>query len=56
MNQAGSVVELRVLSGHPLLDPAAVDAVRRWRYTPTRLNGVPVAVLLTVNVRFDLSR
>ncbi len=56
IDPAGSVVELRVLSGHPLLEPAAVDAVRRWRYTATRLNGVPVAVLLTVNVRFDLSR
>jgi periplasmic protein TonB len=56
IDPAGSVVDVRVLSGHPLLDPAAVDAVRRWRYTPTRLNGVPVAVLLTVNVRFDLSR
>ncbi|HEY7921795.1 MAG TPA: energy transducer TonB, partial [Vicinamibacteria bacterium] len=33
----------------------AVEAVRRWRYKPTRLNGVPVAVLLTVKVRFDLS-
>lgn len=56
IDPAGSVVDVRVLSGHPLLDPAAVDAVRRWRYTPTRLNGVPVAVLLTVTVRFDSSR
>jgi protein TonB len=56
IDPAGSVVEVRVLSGHPLLDPAAVAAVRRWRYTPTRLNGVPVSVLLTVTVRFDLSR
>ena len=44
--------DVRVLTGHPLLNPAALDAVRQWRYTATRLNGVPVAVLMTVTVRF----
>ena len=47
---------MRVISGHPLLAPAAVDAVGRWRYSPTRLNGQPVSVLLTVTLRFDLAR
>jgi protein TonB len=50
----GRVAQARVLSGSPLLDEAALDAVRQWLYTPTRLGGVPVAVILTVTVRFEL--
>jgi protein TonB len=50
----GRVAQARVLSGSPLLDAAALDAVRQWVYTPTRLNGIPVAVILTVTVRFEL--
>ena len=56
IDPAGSVVGVRLISGHPLLAPAATSAVRRWRYSPTRLNGQPVSVLLTVTVRFDLAR
>jgi periplasmic protein TonB len=52
IDPSGRVVDIRVLGGHPLLTEAAVSAVRQWRYTPTRLNGVPVPVLLTVTVRF----
>ena len=37
----------------PCSTTSAIDAVRQWRYTPTRLNGVPVAVLMTVTVRFS---
>ncbi len=51
----GSVVELQVLSGHPLLVQAALDAVRQWRYHPTLLNGEPVEVVTTVDVIFTLS-
>ena len=40
--------------GRPLLDAAAVEAVRQWVYTPTRLNGVSVPVVLTVTVQFQL--
>jgi protein TonB len=43
-----------VLRGHPLLDEAALDAVRRWAYVPTLLNGVPVPVIMTVTVNFRL--
>jgi periplasmic protein TonB len=53
---SGHVSDVRVLTGHPLLNPAAVEAVRQWRYMATRLNGVPVAVLMTVTVRFTVSR
>jgi periplasmic protein TonB len=52
----GRVTEIRVVSGHPLLDAAAKDAVARWRYTPTYLNDTAVPVLLTVTVRFTLGR
>jgi periplasmic protein TonB len=48
----GAVVDVRVLRSVPLLDAAAVDAVRQWRYDPPLLNGTPVAVLLTVTIRF----
>jgi len=52
----GHVRETKVLQGHPLLAPAAVEAVRQWVYTPTRLNGQPIAVLLTVTVKFHITR
>jgi protein TonB len=50
----GAVQEARVLRSIPLLDAAALDAVRQWRYTPTLLNGVPVPVIMTVTVNFTL--
>jgi protein TonB len=54
INVRGEVERLRVLRSVPLLDGAALDAVQRWRYTPTLLNGIPVPVLLTITVRFTL--
>jgi len=50
----GKVVNLRVLRSVPLLDQAAIDAVRQWEFTPTRLNGVAVPVVMTVTVNFAL--
>ena len=50
----GRVAEARVLRSIPLLDQAALDAVRQWVYTPTLLNGVPVPVVMTVTVTFTL--
>jgi len=50
----GLVNDLRVISGHPNLQSAAIDAVRQWRYKPTLLNGVPVEVMTTVTVNFSL--
>ncbi len=52
ISPSGDVVNVRVLRSVPLLDAAAVDAVRQWRYDPPTLNGQPVAVFLTVTVRF----
>jgi periplasmic protein TonB len=50
----GVVRDARVLSGVPLLNQAALDAVKQWRYTPTMLNNVPVQVIMTVTVQFNL--
>jgi protein TonB len=54
IDEEGRVTNVVVLEGHPLLDAAAVDAVRRWRYRPTLLNGVPIAIQLQVVVSFTL--
>jgi protein TonB len=54
ISNEGRVVDVKVLSGHALLQAAAVDAVRQWVYRPTLLNGVPVPVVMTVTVHFTL--
>lgn len=51
---AGDVVDTKVVSGVPMLDDAALAAVRQWRYTPTLVDGEPVAVIMTVTVNFSL--
>ncbi|MBZ5556732.1 MAG: TonB family protein [Acidobacteriia bacterium] len=50
----GDVASVRVLRSIPLLDQAAVDAVRQWKYTPTLLNGVAVPLVMTVTINFTL--
>ena len=50
----GSVMDARVIRAVALLDQAALDAVRQWKFSPTTLNGVPVAVIMTVTVNFTL--
>jgi TonB family protein len=52
----GSVNVEKVLSGDPLLAPAAIDAVRQWRYKPLLLNGQPAAVQTTITVNFERKR
>jgi periplasmic protein TonB len=54
ISPTGEVVDARVLRSRPLLDEAALVAVRQWRYTPSLLNGVPVPVVMTVTVNFTL--
>jgi periplasmic protein TonB len=51
----GSVRDVKVLRSVPLLDTSASEAVRQWRFTPTLLNGVPVQVIMTVTVTFNLN-
>lgn len=52
----GAVTSMQLVSGHPLLVQAALDAVRLWRYRPTQLNGQPVEVAMTIDVNFTLSQ
>jgi protein TonB len=51
----GDVASVSVLRSIPLLDQAALDAVRQWKFTPTLLNGTPVPIVMTVTVQFKLS-
>lgn len=55
ISRDGTIEKLQVLSGHPMLVLAAVDAVRQWRYRPYVLNGEPVEVETQVTVNFVLS-
>ena len=48
----GKVIDTQILRSVPLLDQAALDAVRQWEYTPTLLNGLPAPVVVTVTVNF----
>jgi len=50
----GRVTDTRVLRSIPLLDAAALAAVQQWRFAPTRLNGLPVPIVMTVTVQFSL--
>jgi len=52
----GRISNARILRSIPLLDQAALEAVRQWQYTPTLLNGVPVPVIMTITVMFTLSK
>lgn len=54
ISRQGVVEDLRVVSGNPMLVPAALDAVKQWRYRPTLLNGEPVEVETTITVSFTL--
>jgi protein TonB len=54
ISKTGSIENLRVISGPPMLQQAAIDAVRTWRYKPYLLNGEPVEVETTINVVFNL--
>ncbi len=56
ISREGRIVSLRVISGHPLLTKAALDAVSQWTYKPTYLNGQPIEVEAPIEVRFVLSR
>lgn len=51
----GAIQNLQLVSGHPLLVPAATEAVKQWVYRPTMLNGEPVEVITQIDVNFTLS-
>jgi protein TonB len=54
ISKEGRIENLAVISGHPLLIQAAMEAVKQWRYQPTLLNGAPVEVITTIEVNFTL--
>jgi len=55
ISKDGTIQNLQLVSGHPMLAPAAIEAVKQWRYRPYLLNGEPVAVETQVLVKFSLS-
>jgi len=54
ISEAGDVKDARLISGHPLLAPPAIEAVKQWKYKPYLLNGEPVQVETRVTVDFRL--
>jgi TonB family protein len=56
INPEGKIFHMSVIGGHPLLVPAALEAVKQYEYSPTLLNGVPVEVVTQVDVNFTLSQ
>jgi len=55
ISKEGAIENLRLISGHPMLAPAALEAVKQWRYKPYILNGEPVEVETQITVNFTLS-
>jgi protein TonB len=55
IDREGKVTKVESVSGHPVLDQAAKEAVSKWRYKPTVLNGEAVEVVTTIDVVFKLS-
>jgi periplasmic protein TonB len=55
IDERGNVVRAQVLKSRPLLDDAALAAVRQWKFTPTLLNGVAIPIVMTVTVNFSLA-
>jgi len=56
IDTAGHVTNAQLVRGHPLLVPAAKEALMQWQYRPTLLNGEPVAVITDVMLIFSLSK
>jgi protein TonB len=56
ISKEGAIDHLRVVSGHPLLVQAALDAVSQWKYRPTLLGGEPVEVITAITVTFSLTQ
>jgi periplasmic protein TonB len=55
VDERGNVVRAQVLKSIPLLDEAALAAVRQWKFTPTLLNGIAIPIVMTVTVNFSLA-
>ncbi len=55
ISKNGTIENLRLISGHPMLAPSAIEAVKQWKYRPYILNGEPVEVETQITVNFTLS-
>jgi len=55
ISKSGEVRQLQLISGHPMLAPAAIDAVRQWKYKPYEVDGEPVEVATNVQVNFTIA-
>lgn len=55
ISKEGNITNLQLISGHPMLAPAAIEAVKQWKYKPYLLNGEPVEVETQVQVNFTLA-
>jgi periplasmic protein TonB len=55
ISKDGNIINLQLISGHPMLAPAAIEAVKQWRYKPYLLNGEPVEVETQIQVNFTLA-
>lgn len=55
ISRDGSIQNLRLMSGHPMLAPSAIEAVKQWKYKPYILNGERVEVETTITVNFTLA-
>jgi len=56
LDEQGNVIEMKVVSGLPLLYKAALDALKKWKYEPTYLNDQPIAVQMIVTITFQLGQ
>jgi protein TonB len=56
ISREGSIEKLQIISGHPMLDKAALDAVSQWRFRPYILNGQPIEVETQITINFTLDR
>jgi len=56
LDEQGNVIDMKVVSGHPLLYQTALEALKKWKYEPTYLNDKPIAVEMIVTVTFQLSQ
>jgi protein TonB len=55
ISKDGVIQNLRLVSGHPMLAPSAIEAVKQWKYKPYYLNGEPVEVETQITVNFSLA-
>ena len=54
INKSGDIENIQLVSGHPMLAPAAIEAVKQWKYKPYLLNGSPVEIQTQVTINFKL--